>query len=86
MGWTETSAIHRKANGQADVKAELDAIYTWADNIHKSKVLKSQIVRGIAQYVKRRVLTLLFSCLTCCFSSVLAQHCAILVVHQVGNR
>lgn len=46
MGWTETSAIHRKANGQADVKAELDAIYTWADNIHKSKVLKSQIVRG----------------------------------------
>lgn len=46
MGWTETSAIHCKANGQADVKAELDAIYTWADNIHKSKVLKSQIVRG----------------------------------------
>lgn len=46
MGWTETSAMHRKANGQADVKAELDAHYTWCDNIHKSKILKSQIVRG----------------------------------------
>lgn len=46
MGWTETSATHRKANGQADVKAELDAHYTWSDQIHTSKVLKSQIVRG----------------------------------------
>lgn len=46
MGWTETRAFRRKANGQADVKAELDAHYTWCDNIHKSKVLKSQIVRG----------------------------------------
>ncbi len=46
MGWTETSAMHRKANGQADVKAELDAHYTWSDNVHTSKVLKSQIVRG----------------------------------------
>jgi len=46
MGWTETRAIHRKANGQPDVKKELDAIYTWSDQIHVSKVLKSQIVRG----------------------------------------
>ena len=38
--------MHRKANGQADVKAELDAIYTWSNNVRTSKVLKSQIVRG----------------------------------------
>ena len=31
MGWTETRAMHRKANGQPDVKKELDAIYTWSD-------------------------------------------------------
>lgn len=46
MGWTETRAMHRKANGKPDVKAELDAIYEWSDQIHTSKVLKSQIVRG----------------------------------------
>ena len=46
MGWAETRAMHRKANGQADVKAELDAIYTWSNNVRTSKVLKSQIVRG----------------------------------------
>ena len=46
MGWTETRAMHRKANGKPDVKAELDAIYEWSDPIHTSKVLKSQIVRG----------------------------------------
>ena len=46
MGWTEISTTHRKANGKADVKAELDELFTWSDNIHISKVLKSQIVRG----------------------------------------
>lgn len=46
MGWTEISAMYRKANGRADVKAELDAHYTWSNNVHTCKVLKSQIVRG----------------------------------------
>ena len=43
MGWTETRAMHRKANGKPDVKAELDAIYEWSDQIHTSKVLKSRL-------------------------------------------
>lgn len=46
MGWTETRAMQRKPNGQPDIKKELDSLYTWSNQVHTSKVLKSQIVRG----------------------------------------
>lgn len=49
MGWTEISAMYRKANGQADVKAELDAHYTWCDNIHKSKWLTRRNTRILSE-------------------------------------
>lgn len=47
MGYSYKNATFYKANGKIDVKAEIDSLYNWSDEITAVSVVKSSVVNGV---------------------------------------